>query len=116
MTPEAGPAPTSTGPGPMPGTDPREAARVVMGECHSLPFLPELPDRGPGADAIGRTLATLAASGEADQRDRGRQPQPGRQRVGAGRRRGQHGDHSRATLSGRPGQAARPSGSAPSTS
>ena len=60
MTPEAGPAPSSTGPGPMPGTDPREAARVVMGECHSLPFLPELPDRGPGADAIGRTLAMLA--------------------------------------------------------
>lgn len=44
----------------MPGTDPREAARVVMGECHVLPFLPELPDRGPGADQIGRTLAMLA--------------------------------------------------------
>ncbi|WP_255583935.1 cobalamin-independent methionine synthase [Dietzia sp. ANT_WB102] len=44
----------------MPGTDPREAARVVMGECHALPFLPELPDRGTGADQIGRTLAMLA--------------------------------------------------------
>lgn len=55
-----GMTPASTGPGPMPGTDPREAARVVMGECHALPFLPELPDRGPGADAIGRTLAMLA--------------------------------------------------------
>ena len=50
----------STGPGPMPGTDPREAARVVLGECHALPFLPELPDRGLGADQVGRTLAMLA--------------------------------------------------------
>src|SRR5699024_151059 len=53
-------APAGTGPGPMPGTDPRESARVVMGECHALPFLPELPERGPGADQIGRTLALLA--------------------------------------------------------
>ena len=52
MTPVA---PAGTGPGPMPGTDPRESARVVMGECHALPFLPELPERGPGADQIGRT-------------------------------------------------------------
>ncbi|UVE95714.1 cobalamin-independent methionine synthase [Dietzia sp. B32] len=57
MTPVA---PAGTGPGPMPGTDPRESARVVMGECHALPFLPELPERGPGADQIGRTLALLA--------------------------------------------------------
>ncbi|WP_314034215.1 cobalamin-independent methionine synthase [Dietzia sp. CH92] len=60
MTTEPTPVPSATGPGPMPGTDPREAARVVMGECHALPFLPELADRGPGADAIGRTLALLA--------------------------------------------------------
>lgn len=52
--------PSSTGAGPMPGTDPRESARVIMGECHALPFLPELPDRGPGADQVGRTLAMLA--------------------------------------------------------
>jgi hypothetical protein len=43
----------------MPGTDPREAARIVMGECHALPFLPELADRGLGADQVGRTLAML---------------------------------------------------------
>lgn len=49
-----------TGPGPLPGTDPREAARVVLGECPDLPFLPELPARGIGADAIGRTAAMLA--------------------------------------------------------
>lgn len=53
-------APANTGPGPMPGTDPREAALIVMGECHALPFLPELPERGPGADQAGRTLAMLA--------------------------------------------------------
>lgn len=51
--------PASTGPGPMPGADPREAARIVMGECHGLPFLPELTGRGPGADLVGRTLAML---------------------------------------------------------
>lgn len=50
----------NTGPGPMPGTDPREAARVVLGECHAMPFLAELPDRGLGADHVGRTLAMLA--------------------------------------------------------
>lgn len=52
--------PGHTGPGPMPGADPRESARVVLGECHSTPFLPELSDRGLGADQVGRTLAMLA--------------------------------------------------------
>lgn len=52
--------PGHTGPGPMRGSDPREAARVVLGECHALPFLPELADRGPGAEQVGRTLAMLA--------------------------------------------------------
>lgn len=52
-------APANTGPGPMPGTDIREAARIVMGECHLVPFLPELPERGPGSDQAGRTLSML---------------------------------------------------------
>jgi hypothetical protein len=43
----------------MPGTDPAEALRVVLGELPDLPFLPELPQRGPGADMIGRTAALL---------------------------------------------------------
>jgi methionine synthase II (cobalamin-independent) len=43
----------------MPGTDPGEAARVVLGELPDLPYLPELPARGPGADMIGRTAALL---------------------------------------------------------
>ena len=43
----------------MPGTNPAEAMRVVAGELPDFPFLPELPDRGPGADLTGRTAALL---------------------------------------------------------
>jgi hypothetical protein len=42
----------------MPGSDPAEAARIVTGEL-PVPYLPELPARGPGADMIGRTAALL---------------------------------------------------------
>jgi methionine synthase II (cobalamin-independent) len=43
----------------MPGGDAREAARVAVEAVGALPFLPELPARGPGADMIGRTLGML---------------------------------------------------------
>jgi len=43
----------------MPGTNPAEAMRVVAGELPDFPYLPELPDRGPGADLTGRTAALL---------------------------------------------------------
>jgi methionine synthase II (cobalamin-independent) len=43
----------------MPGTDPAEAVRVVLGELPDLPFLPELPARGPHADLTGRGTALL---------------------------------------------------------
>lgn len=43
----------------MPGQDPAEAARIVVGELPDLPHLPELPGRGLGADLIGRTAALL---------------------------------------------------------
>jgi hypothetical protein len=43
----------------MPGTDPAEAMRVVAGELPDFPYLPELPDRGPGADLTGRTAGLL---------------------------------------------------------
>ena len=43
----------------MPGSDPAEAIRTVLGEVPDLPFLPELPARGPGADLVGRTAALL---------------------------------------------------------
>ncbi|HWM58283.1 MAG TPA: methionine synthase [Pseudonocardia sp.] len=49
----------ATGVGSMPGTDPGEAAAVVVGELPLLPALPELPARGVGADLIGRTAALL---------------------------------------------------------
>jgi methionine synthase II (cobalamin-independent) len=50
---------SATGIGSMPGTDPAEAARTVIDELPDFPFLPELPNRGPGADLIGRTAALL---------------------------------------------------------
>jgi methionine synthase II (cobalamin-independent) len=43
----------------MPGTSPAEAMRVVAGELPDFPHLPELPDRGPGADLTGRAAALL---------------------------------------------------------
>lgn len=54
-----GPWHGATGIGSMPGTDPAEAVRVVLGELPDLPFLPELPARGPHADLAGRTAALL---------------------------------------------------------
>lgn len=57
-TPLRLPTGVGTGIGSMPGTDPREAVRIAAGEL-DLPFLPELPARGVGADLIGRTGALL---------------------------------------------------------
>ncbi len=52
--------------GSWPGTDVRETVRVVRdlladpGDgAYGLPYLPELPDRGPGADLVGRGLGLL---------------------------------------------------------
>lgn len=65
------PAGIGTGLGSLPGTDPREAVAVMLGEVvdaaplknvkssSPLPFLPELPARGVGADLIGRTAGLL---------------------------------------------------------
>ncbi len=53
------PGDRATGLGSLPGTDPREAARTVVGELPGLPHLPELPDRGVGADMLGRAAALL---------------------------------------------------------
>jgi methionine synthase II (cobalamin-independent) len=50
---------SATGIGSMPGTDPAEAIRIVVDELPDFPFLPELPNRGPGADMVGRTAALL---------------------------------------------------------
>ena len=49
----------ATGVGSMPGTDPAEATRTVLGELPDLPHVPELPARGAGADLTGRGAALL---------------------------------------------------------
>lgn len=58
----------ATGIGSWPGTDPREAIVTVRdlllegdasGEGLGLPYLPETPARGPGADLVGRSAALL---------------------------------------------------------
>ena len=52
----------ASGVGSHPGDDQAafdEALRVVLGEL-PLPYLPEVPGRGPGADMVGRTLAVLS--------------------------------------------------------
>ncbi len=56
VLPSWGPA---TGVGSLPGEDPAEAVRLVLGELPELPHLPELPARGVGADMIGRSAALL---------------------------------------------------------
>jgi hypothetical protein len=57
------PVPTTWGPasgvGSLPGTDPDEAVRLVVGELPDFAHLPELPGRGAGADMVGRTAALL---------------------------------------------------------
>lgn len=49
----------ATGIGSWPGTDPLEAATTIIGELPELPHLVELPERGIGADMIGRASALL---------------------------------------------------------
>lgn len=55
---------TATGIGSWPGTDVSLAQRLVRDSladtAHGLPYLPELPARGPGADLIGRGAGLLA--------------------------------------------------------
>jgi hypothetical protein len=49
----------ASGVGSLPGTDPAEAVRLVVGELPDFAHLPELPGRGAGADMVGRTAALL---------------------------------------------------------
>jgi hypothetical protein len=53
------PVGAATGIGSLPGTDITEAQRMVFGELPELAHLAELPDRGPGADIIGRSAGLL---------------------------------------------------------
>jgi len=50
---------SATGIGSLPGQDIGEALSTVFGELPDLPYLPELPRRGPGADMIGRAAGLL---------------------------------------------------------
>ncbi|MCT2584954.1 methionine synthase [Actinophytocola gossypii] len=59
MSTQPWPPGTATAVGSMPGTDPVEAAAVVLGELPDLPHLPELPARGTGADLVGRAAGLL---------------------------------------------------------
>ncbi|WP_285655924.1 methionine synthase [Actinomycetospora sp. NBRC 106375] len=56
---EPEPGDRATGLGSWPGTDRQEAARTIVGEVPGLPYVPELPARGAGADMIGRAAAML---------------------------------------------------------
>ncbi|MCH9730799.1 MAG: methionine synthase [Actinomycetia bacterium] len=71
---------TATGVGSWPGTSAREAAELVVGELHRLPHLVELPDRGVGADLIGRAGALLVDIA-IDTSPRGYRIAPGRRSV-----------------------------------
>ena len=50
---------SATGFGPLAGAESYDATKLVFDELPSFPHLPELPDRGAGADAVGRTAALL---------------------------------------------------------
>src|SRR5690349_12471685 len=49
----------ATGVGSLPGSSPAEAAAMVAGELPALPHIVELPDRGVGADMVGRAVGML---------------------------------------------------------
>src|SRR5882757_7954111 len=53
------PAGTASGIGSLPGTAALEAAALSLQMLTGLPYLPELPARGPGADMVGRAFAVL---------------------------------------------------------
>ncbi len=50
----------TTGIGSWPGTDVADAVAIAFAECPDLPYLPELPARGPHAQLVGRSTALLA--------------------------------------------------------
>ncbi len=47
--------------GAWPGTNVHDATSLMRDMCVGLLHLPELPDRGPGADMIGRTMGLLSS-------------------------------------------------------
>lgn len=77
----------ATGIGSMPGDDFVDALGVVLDEVPDLPFLPELPARGPHTGMIGRTLGLVT--------DLGADLQPDGWRIGVGEGRDQRRARSR---------------------
>jgi hypothetical protein len=53
------PPASASGVGSLPGTEPLEAVPIPLTTLPGLPYLPELPARGPGADMVGRAFAVL---------------------------------------------------------
>lgn len=53
----------STGIGSWPGTEMADALKIAFAECPDLPYLPELPGRGPYAGLVGRGTALLTGLG-----------------------------------------------------
>lgn len=53
----------STGIGSWPGTEMADALKISFAECPDLPYLPELPARGPYAALVGRGAALLIGLG-----------------------------------------------------
>src|SRR5882757_989465 len=53
------PPATASGVGSLPGTAALEAAALTVQTLPGLPYLPELPNRGVGADMIGRAFGVL---------------------------------------------------------
>ncbi len=49
-----------TGIGSWPGTDMADAVKIAFAECPDLPYLPELPARGPAGQLVGRGAALLS--------------------------------------------------------
>ena len=49
----------ASGIGGMPGENFRDSFHIVLGEMGDMPFVPELPARGPAAGMVGRSLALL---------------------------------------------------------
>ncbi len=54
------PVSAATGVGSLPGTDIEQAVRQVLDALPDFPHLPELPNRGAGAEMVGRTAAVLS--------------------------------------------------------
>lgn len=49
-----------TGVGAWPGIDVHEVAVTIRDLCPDFPHLAELPERGPGAEMIGRTMGLIS--------------------------------------------------------